>query len=120
MSVDNNVSAMHGSVKSYITGFVLSIIATIIPFFLVANSEISNFSLILLVYLFAVVQFLIQLFFFMHITAEGKPRFNQMSLLFAIVVVFVVVLGTGWVMYNLSYHMHPAQMHHQEMSNIAE
>lgn len=87
-----------GSLKSYVTGFVLSIILTIIPLFLVLNHLLGKTALIISVLLAAVLQFVIQLFFFMHIRDGEGPRYNVAALTLGIVFVATIVIGAIWIM----------------------
>lgn len=53
-------------------------------------------------------QILIQMVCFYHIGAESKPRWNLLMLLFMALVVFLIIGGSLWIMYNLnSYTMIP-------------
>lgn len=51
----------------------------------------------------AVLQLLVQLYFFLHLGDEKKPRWNSMALYFAVMVVAILVGGTLWIMNNLSH-----------------
>lgn len=42
MSHSNDHGASHGSVKTYMTGFILSIILTVIPFWMVMSGSASK------------------------------------------------------------------------------
>lgn len=99
------------SVKSYSLGFILSIIFTIIPFYVVKSTDLSNLLMILIISVSAIIQLFIQLFFFMHINMEKKPRYNNGSLLFTIFTTLIFVIGTIWIMFSLSYRMHPKMPH---------
>lgn len=88
----------HGSLKSYVTGFVLSIILTIIPLLLVTNHALSKGMLIVAIMTMAVLQFVIQLVFFMHIRESEKPRYNVFALTLGIVFVITIVVGSMWIM----------------------
>ncbi|MED1490233.1 cytochrome o ubiquinol oxidase subunit IV [Bacillus smithii] len=88
----------HGSLKSYVTGFVLSIILTIIPLLLVTNHVFSKGMLVVAIMTMAVLQFVIQLVFFMHIRESEKPRYNGLALLLGIVFVLTIVIGSMWIM----------------------
>lgn len=57
----------HGSLKSYVIGFVLSIVLTIIPLVLVMNQMLEKTALVITILVMAILQFVVQLFFFMHI-----------------------------------------------------
>ncbi len=96
----------HGSLLSYIFGFSLSIIFTIIPFALVYYHWIDNKSIALgVIMLFALGQLLIQLIFFLHFNTESKPRWNLMAFLFTLFVVIIVIGGSLWIMDNLNTNM---------------
>lgn len=66
----------HGSLKAYTIGFIFSIILTVIPLMLVLNHVFSKNILLASILGMAVLQFFIQLFFFMHIKDGEKPRYN--------------------------------------------
>jgi cytochrome o ubiquinol oxidase operon protein cyoD len=88
----------HGSLKAYVIGFVLSIVLTIIPLVLVLNNMMSKAVLIGTILIMAVLQFLVQLFFFMHIREGEKPQYNVMALILGIVFVITIVAGSIWIM----------------------
>lgn len=88
----------HGSVKSYTIGFILSIVLTIIPLVLVLNHMMSPTALVVTIITMAVLQFLVQLFFFMHIKEGEKPRYNVMALILGVVIVVTIVAGSVWIM----------------------
>lgn len=88
----------HGSLKSYVTGFVLSIVLTLIPLWLVMNHVLAGSALVITIMLLAVAQLIVQLFFFMHIREGEKPRYNVQALILGAVIVFTVVAGSMWIM----------------------
>ena len=97
---------MH-TLRSYITGFILSIAFTLIApaLFLwhVSTGHIFpthqelRFSFVIL----AIAQLIVQLIFFLHINREKEGRWNVAALAFAAIVVMILVSGTLWIMYNL-------------------
>ncbi|MDQ0063876.1 cytochrome o ubiquinol oxidase subunit IV [Paenibacillus harenae] len=94
-----------GSMKSYVIGFLLSIVLTIIPLVVVMNDLLSKSGTTLLILIMAVLQFAVQLLFFMHIRDEEKPRFNLMALIFGLVILLTIVAGSIWIMtYNTVAH----------------
>lgn len=104
----NNQNALeqsHGSFKSYVIGFILSIIFTIIPFILVQNEMLSKLGLVVAILSFASLQLFIQLFFFMHLNTESKPRLYSQAFWFAVFTLVVFVGGSAWVMFELAYYM---------------
>jgi cytochrome o ubiquinol oxidase operon protein cyoD len=51
----------------------------------------------------AIAQLLVQLFCFLHLGQESKPRWNLVALVFALFIVVVLVGGTLWIMHNLGH-----------------
>ncbi|MDM8151240.1 cytochrome o ubiquinol oxidase subunit IV [Priestia megaterium] len=88
----------HGSLKAYTIGFIFSIILTVIPLMLVLNHVFVKNILLASILGMAVLQFFIQLFFFMHIKDGEKPRYNVMALILGIVFVITIVAGSIWIM----------------------
>lgn len=87
----------------YVFGFMLSILFTIIPYMLVVNERLSGWGLIFALFIFAFSQMAVQLYFFLHLGNEAKPRWNLLMFLFMSLVVGIVVLGSLWIMNNLDY-----------------
>lgn len=95
----------HGSFKSYLTGFLLSIILTIIPLVVVLNDLLEGTGAIIVMLGSAVLQFVVQLLFFMHLREEGKPRYNLMALILGLIILLTIVAGSIWIMtYNQVAH----------------
>lgn len=91
----------HGSLKAYVIGFVLSIVLTIIPLVVVMNDMMNRTATFIVIFIAAVLQFFVQLFFFMHIRETEKPRWNVMGLLLGGIILLTVVAGSIWIMeYN--------------------
>lgn len=90
-----------GSMKSYVIGFLFSIVLTVIPLVVVLNDLLNKTATTVLILVMAVLQFAVQLIFFMHIRDEKKPRFNLMALIFGLVILLTIVAGSVWIMtYN--------------------
>ncbi len=91
----------HGSLKSYIIGFLLSLILTAIPLYFVLNDVVEGTAANVVLLGSAVLQFVVQLFYFMHLKEEGKPRYNLMVLILGLFIVMTIVGGSVWIMtYN--------------------
>lgn len=100
----------HGSLKTYVTGFVFSIVLTLTAYLLVVNRKFSVDIIIAAIVGLALLQFLVQLFFFLHLGKETKPRWKLFVLFFMIMVVLILVFGSIWIMNNLNYRMTPEQI----------
>lgn len=98
---------------SYITGFALSIILTMAAYLSVTHKSFGHSALLRVIVGLAILQFIAQLLFFLHLGREAKQRLSEVILLFMILVVSILFFGSLWIMSNLNYgHMHgdtPAQ-----------
>jgi cytochrome o ubiquinol oxidase operon protein cyoD len=106
----NKAGATYGSVATYVTGFILSLVLTMTAYLMVENygsssSQPSHKYLLSAIMALALIQLFVQLIFFLHLDRESKPRWNLMVASFAVSVVLILVLGSLWIMNNLNYHM---------------
>lgn len=98
---------------SYITGFVLSVALTLMApalLWMHASSQHqfpTHYGLYAGFTALAIAQLFVQLYFFLHVGREPKPRWNLIALIFALTVVAILVGGTLWIMNNL---------HHEQMT----
>ncbi|MGE5649459.1 cytochrome o ubiquinol oxidase subunit IV [Noviherbaspirillum sp. UKPF54] len=100
--------ADHGSLKSYAIGFVLSVILTAIPFWLVMGKVIDKSSTTAMVILgFAAVQIVVHMIYFLHMNTKSEGGWNMLALIFTVVLVVIVLSGSIWVMYHLNHNMMP-------------
>lgn len=100
----------HGTYRSYIIGFVLSIVLTLAAYFLVTEHVLAGWTLIFAIIGLSIVQVLVQLLFFLHLGQEPKPYWNLISFLFMALVVGIIVAGSLWIMYNLDQRVMHAGM----------
>lgn len=83
---------------SHIIGFVLSLILTYIALRMVLTGALKPASLFTLIFILAIVQIAIQLYFFMHITERIGPRYHVLGLMLGAVFVIAIVAGSIWIM----------------------
>lgn len=105
-------SIVRNRIAHYILGGASALMLTSAAFLLVI-AGIANTGLVVAgLLLLAVLQMAVQLYFFLHLSEEKKPRWKSVSLLFTIAVVLIVVCGSLWVMTHLNYNMgmSPEQM----------
>lgn len=91
----------HGSLISYIIGFILSLILTLLSFLLVAFEIFPPYVLTYTIVGFALFQAFIQMIFFLHLGQEDPPQWETLVFYFMILVLVIIVLGTLWIMYDL-------------------
>jgi cytochrome o ubiquinol oxidase subunit IV len=107
---DGHQQAEHGSAKSYIIGFILSLIFTFIPYYIVVNKVISGDALLATILGIAVIQMIIQIVFFLHLGRERKPRWQLYFFIGTVGAILVVVGGSWFIMKHLHYNMAPADV----------
>ena len=91
----------HGSVKSYLIGFVLSVILTVIPFYMVMSGDFSKATTLYSIITLAVVQIWVHLKYFLHlnfITEDGRA--STFSFLFSALIIVMVVGLSVWIIYE--------------------
>ncbi|KLO58189.1 cytochrome o ubiquinol oxidase subunit IV [Delftia tsuruhatensis] len=98
----------HSTFSGYMWGFVLSIILTAIPFWLVMGNIISDRSTAVMVLGgFAVVQILVHMVFFLHMNGKIEGGWTLLSTIFTVVFVAIGIAGTLWVMFHMNTNMMP-------------
>ncbi len=102
----------HGSFQSYMTGFVLSVILTVIPFWLVMGNVLDN-SLVTTLVILALggVQMVVHVIYFLHMSTKSEGGWTFMALIFTITLVVIMLAGSVWVMYHLNHNMMPMDAH---------
>jgi len=98
------------SLSLYIIGFCLSLILTLAAYITVTNHVFSNPLLLIAVISLAMVQLIVQLFFFLHLGEEKKPRWNLQFLISTVGIILLVVIASLWIMSHLNYNMTPKEM----------
>ena len=91
------------------TGFVLSVILTAIPFWLVMgkvfDSPIVTTGVVMLAS--RAVQIVVHMVYFLHMNAKSEGGWTMMALIFTLVLVVITLSGSMWVMYHLNINMMP-------------
>ncbi|HET6388912.1 cytochrome o ubiquinol oxidase subunit IV [Hyphomicrobium sp.] len=94
--------------KGYMTGFVLSVILTAIPFWLVMSGAIENKDVTTVAILaIGAVQIVVHMIYFLHMTPTSEGGWTLMALIFTIVMVVITLAGSLWVMYHMNTNMMP-------------
>ena len=94
------------TVKSYITGFALAVILTVMAFTAVSFGQtIPRRGIVIAISVAALAQVFVHLRFFLHLDSSQSQRWNLLSLLFTLIILIVFVAGTLWVLSDLNYRM---------------
>lgn len=102
---DTHHEGNHGSVKSYMVGFVLSIILTAIPFGLVMFPSLPKNLTVLIVVAMAVIQVVVHLVYFLHMDRSKEQRSNVSTFLFTAMVIALLVGLSLWIMFSIHFEM---------------
>ena len=108
------IDAKHGwnaSFKPQFLGFVLSLILIVSSYLIVTHHLLSDQLLVFIIFGLSIAQALIQLVFFLHLGLESKPHWNSITFLFVVLVIFIVIGGSLWIMSNLDYNLMPTMEH---------
>ncbi|TXS91228.1 cytochrome o ubiquinol oxidase subunit IV [Parahaliea maris] len=103
--------APHSSFKGYMIGFVASVILTAIPFWMVMSDVLDSRNATILIILgFAVVQIVVHMIYFLHMDFQSQGGWTMLSLIFTVVLLFITLFGSLWVMYHMNVNMMPSMM----------
>jgi cytochrome o ubiquinol oxidase operon protein cyoD len=96
------------------TGFVLAVILTIIPFFMVMARPIESPGYTAAVVLIcALAQILVHMVFFLHMTPRAEDGWLLLSTIFTIVLVVITLAGSLWIVFHLNRNMMPGAAEHE-------
>jgi cytochrome o ubiquinol oxidase operon protein cyoD len=107
--------AYHATPRGYLIGFALSVLLTALPFWLVMGKVLPSPALTsAAVLIFAAVQVVVHMLYFLHLNAKVEQGWSLLALIFTGVLVVIMLAGSVWVMHHLNTNMMP--MH--EMKNL--
>lgn len=102
------IDSHHGwnqSNKPLIVALILSIVMILTAYFLTVFHALPRDYLEPLIVVLGFLQAGFQLIYFMHLGVESKPRWNLMTFFFMILVIFLVIGGSVWIMHHLDYNV---------------
>lgn len=98
----------HSTFSGYMIGFVLAVILTVIPFWLVMGKVIDNKAITAVVLgVFAVAQILVHMYYFLHMNGKVEGGWTLLSTIFTLIFVAIGISGTLWVMFHMNANMMP-------------
>jgi len=104
---DHGAAAPHGSMRDYTIGFLLSVVLTAIPFWLVMERPLSAPVTGTIIMAFAAIQMVVHMIFFLHMNGKAEGGWSMTALVFTIIIVVIMFSGSLWVMYHLNTTMMP-------------
>jgi cytochrome o ubiquinol oxidase operon protein cyoD len=111
----------HPDLATYVTGFILALLLTLLAFGLVI-AGVADFSLEPIgkapgigemprwfsiggVIILAILQILVHLRYFLHLSFGSPQKWNLQTILFTLFIIIIMVGGTLWIMNDLNSHM---------------
>ena len=104
-AIDTEYGASHGTMQSYVAGFILSILLTLVAYILISQHILSGTEAVVAAISLAVLQLLTQVVFFLHLSNKSRARWNLTAFAFTVLLVVILVAGSIWIMDNLNYNM---------------
>jgi cytochrome o ubiquinol oxidase operon protein cyoD len=96
-------------IRGYLVGLGLSVLATVVAFFLTGTSLVWQPSIPAALIVLAIAQMGVHIVFFLHITTRPDSMNNVMALTFGVFIVFVLIVGSVWIMTHLNHNMIPME-----------
>jgi cytochrome o ubiquinol oxidase operon protein cyoD len=92
-------------VRGYLLGFALAVGLTVASFWAAQTPLIYGPAIPMALVALAIAQMGVHLVFFLHITTGPDNTNNTLALAFGILIVFLVVIGSVWIMYHLTQNL---------------
>ncbi|HEY8432990.1 MAG TPA: cytochrome o ubiquinol oxidase subunit IV [Sphingomicrobium sp.] len=99
---------------AYVIGLALALILTAVSFWVASTSALWGPGVAVGLVVLAIAQMGVHLVFFLHITSGPDNTNNVLALAFGVMIVFLVMVGTIWIMAHLAANMGPSP----EMTNL--
>jgi cytochrome o ubiquinol oxidase subunit IV len=91
----------------YVVGLGLAILLTATSFFIAGTNLVWQPSIPVALIVLAIAQMGVHLVFFLHITTDPDNTNNILALAFGLLIVFLVIGGSLWIMSHLNQNMPP-------------
>ena len=99
--------SMLNETLSYIIGLVLALILTGVSFWVASTGALWGPGVATGLVVLAIAQMGVHLVFFLHITSGPDNTNNVLALAFGVLIVFLVMIGTIWIMGHMNANMMP-------------
>jgi len=96
-------------IRGYLIGLALATLITIVAFFVSQTSLVWQPSIPIALVVLAIAQMGVHLVFFLHITTGPESLNNMLALAFGLLIVFLLLVGSLWIMTNLNHNMVPME-----------
>jgi cytochrome o ubiquinol oxidase operon protein cyoD len=100
--------AVLSETMAYVIGLALALILTGVSFWVASTSVLWGPGVAVGLVVLAIAQMGVHLVFFLHITSGPDNTNNVLALAFGVLIVFLVMVGTIWIMAHLAANMGPS------------
>ena len=104
---DEEVVSVKLRLLGYLVGLGLAVLLTATSFFIAGTDLVWQPSIPVAIIVLAIAQMGVHLVFFLHITTGPDNANNVLALAFGLLIVFLVIAGSLWIMANLNHNMMP-------------
>ena len=94
-------------IGSYLVGLGLATLLTIVSFFVAGTTLVWGPSIPVALVVLAIAQMGVHLAFFLHITTGPDNLNNVMALAFGVLIVFLIIVGSLFIMVHMNHNMMP-------------
>ncbi len=92
---------------AYVIGLALALILTGVSFWVASTGTLWGPGVAVGLVVLAIAQMGVHLVFFLHITSGPDNTNNILALAFGVLIVFLVMIGTVWIMTHMNANMAP-------------
>ena len=104
---DEEIVSVKLRLLGYLVGLGLAVLLTATSFFIAGTDLVWQPSIPVAIVVLAIAQMGVHLVFFLHITTGPDNANNVLALAFGLLIVFLVIAGSLWIMANLNHNMMP-------------
>jgi cytochrome o ubiquinol oxidase subunit IV len=104
---DEEIVSVRLRLLGYLVGLGLAVLLTATSFFIAGTDLVWQPSIPVAIIVLAIAQMGVHLVFFLHITTGPDNANNVLALAFGLLIVFLVIAGSLWIMANLNHNMMP-------------
>jgi cytochrome o ubiquinol oxidase subunit IV len=97
--------SMFSETLSYVIGLFLALVLTGVSFWVASTSVLWGPGVAVGLVVLAIAQMGVHLVFFLHITSGPDNTNNVLALAFGVLIVFLVMIGTIWIMAHMNANM---------------
>ena len=96
-------------IRGYVLGLALAALITVVAFFVSGTSLVWQPSIPVALIVLAIAQMGVHLVFFLHITTGAESLNNVLALAFGLLIVFLLLVGSLWIMTHLNHNVIPME-----------